>query len=77
MLFPPFYWILCCGSEVYAYLNNVRTVSEVIDNIEAVRRAAPEISFKIECYHEESSTSTDSDGRETTSTSYVTTFRAN
>jgi hypothetical protein len=47
MLLPPFYWFICLFSEVYTYLKHVRTVSEVIDNIEAARRAAPEISLNI------------------------------
>ena len=49
----------------------------MFENIEASRRAGPEICFSIYCYHEEESTSTDSDGKETTSKTDVITHRAN
>ena len=52
MCLPPIYWILSCCSEVNVYLNHVLALQKVIKKIEKARKAAPEISFNIECYHD-------------------------
>jgi hypothetical protein len=62
MILPPVYWVLACCSEAYKYLCNQQTVPEVLKNIESAIQSKPEIFFRIQCYHMETVTHTDSKG---------------
>ena len=69
------YLILSWCTDTCRFLSNVKTVAQVIANIETARRVKPEIYFKISCYHHEEREFT-YNGKSETRTVSVTTHSA-
>jgi hypothetical protein len=65
------YMIYSCCTSSSKYLRNCTNVSQVFRNIDMAIRSAPKVTFRIQCYHYETRihTSTDSEGKTTTTTS--------
>lgn len=66
-----FYMIYSCCTSSSKYLRNCTDVDQVFRNIDMAIRSPPKVSFRIQCYHYETRihTSTDSEGKTTTTTS--------
>jgi len=58
------YLILSWCTAACRYLCNVQTVPQVMVNIEAARRANPEVYLTIQCYHYETTVHKNEDGTE-------------
>ena len=70
------YLILSWCTDTCRFLSNVKTVAQVIANIETARRVKPEIYFKISCYHHEEREYRDGNGKSETRWVLVTTHSA-
>ena len=59
----PFYWIMSCCTKASKYIYNATDVDSAFRKMSNLIAQQPQIRFHIECYHYETYTTTDSEGK--------------